>query len=117
MSKEFEEFYSCLIQDEDFLYLDKTSVFVGFNAGMDAMQAKLDDFQEQIYGLKGLNIINEEILQKQVKELESLRGFASRIIVQAKLVDANKLVDFAKELNLLDENRNPTKLLMGCKGE
>lgn len=42
-------------------------------AAWNHQQVKLNDFQEQIYGLKGLNIINEEILQNQAKELEALR--------------------------------------------
>lgn len=67
-----------------------------WNAATEVMQAKLDE---------------------QTKELEVLRGFAKRILAQAKLVDANKVLDFAKELNLVDESGHPTKLLTGISDD
>lgn len=52
----FEQWYSDLIEDDDFLVLDKTSLCVGFNAGLDAAKPRWipvterlpDDWEEKI---------------------------------------------------------------------
>lgn len=92
----FENWYSELIQDEDFLILDKTSCFVGWNASSDQ---------------------KDMVIEQQAAELEALREYIVGITRDCGGGTEPWLRGYGKAYGLYDYNDHPTPLLTGVKDE